>query len=71
MTLPRVILAYPKVDYEKNYPHSWMPFSVLSIAHTLRSEQIAEVVIFDGNLQNDKAWTELLEKSNDAICIGP
>ena len=68
---PLVVLAYPKVDHEKDYQYFWMPFSLLCIAKALQEENVAEVVIFDGNQQDLDAWERLLDRYvSDAICIG-
>ena len=32
---PLVILAYPRVEHEKDYLYHWMPFSLLTIAKLL------------------------------------
>lgn len=68
---PLVILAYPKIDHEKDYVYFWMPFSVLAIAKVLIDENLAEVVIFDGNQKSDADWERLLNRLGDrAACIG-
>lgn len=66
-----VILAYPKIDHEKDYTYFWMPFSLLTIAKPIIDQQLAEVVIFDGNQQGIDAWERLLDDHlDDALCIG-
>jgi radical SAM superfamily enzyme YgiQ (UPF0313 family) len=71
MEKPLVILAYPKINHEKNYVYFWMPFSILAIAKVLIDEDIADVVLFDGNQQGLIAWQELLDSYADqAAFIG-
>ncbi|WP_165975658.1 B12-binding domain-containing radical SAM protein [Actinomadura rubrisoli] len=66
-----VILLYPKVDHEKDYLYFWMPFSLLSVAKPLIDDGIADVVLFDGNQNDARAWERLLdERLDDAVCIG-
>ena len=65
-----ILLAYPKIDHEKDYVYSWMPFSLLTIAKPLLDEGI-EVVIFDGNQSSLAAWEELLSQyGSTAAAIG-
>lgn len=71
MNKPLVILAYPKINHEKNYVYFWMPFSILAIAKVLIDEDIADVVLFDGNQQDLAVWKQLLDNCSDqAIFIG-
>lgn len=71
MTRPLVILAYPKIDHEKNYVYFWMPFSTLAIAKVLLDHDLAEVVLFDGNQDDESAWVRFLDEHADrALCIG-
>ncbi len=68
---PLVILLYPKVDHEKNYVYFWMPFALLTIGQTLLNEDIADVVLFDGNQSDDAEWNRLLDDCLErAVCIG-
>lgn len=68
---PLVILGYPKIDHEKNYVYSWMPFSILAIAKELSRQDLAEVKIFDGNQNSLVEWELLLrEHLHRTICIG-
>lgn len=71
--MPRslVILAYPKIDHERDYVYSWMPFSILAIAKILLGNNLAEIVIFDGNQSTPEEWDKLLkERIGDTLCIG-
>jgi anaerobic magnesium-protoporphyrin IX monomethyl ester cyclase len=71
MKRPLVILAYPKIDHEKDYVYFWMPFSVLAIAKVLIDDDLAEVVVFDGNQKSEADWELLLSRLGDrAACIG-
>lgn len=68
---PVVILLYPKVDHEKDYVYFWMPFSLLTLAKPLLDEQVADVVLFDGNQSDAAAWEALLDEYlGRAACIG-
>lgn len=68
---PRVLLVYPKIDHEKDYVFFWTPFSLLTIAKVLLDENIAEVVIFDGNQSDLNDWERFLDAYLDeALCIG-
>jgi len=68
---PLVILAYPKIDHEKNYVYYWMPFSVLSLAKVILDAEIADVLLFDGNQQSQEEWEELLDQNvGRALCVG-
>jgi radical SAM superfamily enzyme YgiQ (UPF0313 family) len=65
-----ILLAYPKIDHEKDYVYSWMPFSLLTIAKPLLDDDI-EVIIFDGNQSSLTAWGELLARHvKSAAAIG-
>ncbi|WP_439476942.1 B12-binding domain-containing radical SAM protein [Brevundimonas sp.] len=71
MIKPLVVLAYPKIDHEKDYVYYWMPFSLLSIAKVLIDDDVADVVLFDGNQSDEAAWHRLLDAHADrAVCIG-
>jgi len=68
---PLVILAYPKIDHEKNYVYFWMPFSVLSLAKVILGAELADVVLFDGNQQSQEAWEKLLDQNlGRTLCVG-
>jgi radical SAM superfamily enzyme YgiQ (UPF0313 family) len=66
-----VILAFPKIDHEKDYVYSWMPFSLLTVAKPLLEDGIAEVVLFDGNEDPPEAWELVLDRHlDDTVCVG-
>ncbi|MCX4098045.1 B12-binding domain-containing radical SAM protein [Nocardia sp. alder85J] len=68
---PLVILLYPKVDHEKDYVYFWMPFSLLTLAKPLLDDDLADVVLFDGNQRSDADWERFLDEHLDrAVCIG-
>lgn len=68
---PLVILAYPKIDHEKDYVYFWMPFSLLTIAKPLLDEGLVDVILFDGNQSTPDDWERLLDEHLDrALCIG-
>ena len=70
MRKPMILLAYPKIDHEKDYVYSWMPFSLLTIAKPLLEEGV-EVIIFDGNQSSLDGWDQLLaQHANSAAAIG-
>lgn len=68
---PLVILAYPKIDHEKNYVYYWMPFSTLTLAKVILDASLADVVLFDGNQETHEAWEALLDQHlGRALCVG-
>ncbi|TLQ39326.1 B12-binding domain-containing radical SAM protein [Streptomyces marianii] len=68
---PTVILAYPKIDHEKDYVYHWMPFSLLTLAKPLIESGLVNVVLFDGNQRDKQAWEAFLDEHLDAaVCIG-
>ena len=68
---PLVILAYPRVEHEKDYLYHWMPFSLLTVAKPLLDGGLVDVVIFDGNQSGPADWALFLDEHLErAICIG-
>ncbi|MET9956029.1 radical SAM protein [Streptomyces sp. NPDC006339] len=68
---PTVLLAYPKIDHEKDYVYHWMPFSLLTLAKPLLESGLVNVVLFDGNQRDAQAWESFLDEHLDsAVCIG-
>ncbi|MDD2245124.1 MAG: radical SAM protein [Syntrophomonadaceae bacterium] len=66
-----IILVYPKIDFEDNYPHTWIPYSLLSIAQPIIQEKSAEVIIFDENRRSISDWYLILEEHREnLLCIG-
>jgi radical SAM superfamily enzyme YgiQ (UPF0313 family) len=67
---PLVILAYPKIDHEKDYVYFWMPFSLLTVARALLEDGV-EVVLFDGNRSPAAEWEAFLDEYlGRAACVG-
>lgn len=65
-----VILVYPKIEYEANYPNTWIPYSVLSIASAIHGLD-TNVIIFDENVKSASDFYELVKhNANNCICIG-
>jgi radical SAM superfamily enzyme YgiQ (UPF0313 family) len=68
---PLVILAYPRVEHEKDYLYHWMPFSLLTVAKPLLDGGLVDVVIFDGNQRDPADWASFLDQHLDrAVCLG-
>lgn len=68
---PLVILVYPRVEHEKDYLYHWMPFSLLTLAKPILDDDLAAVVIFDGNQRSETEWPAFLDEHLDrACCIG-
>lgn len=71
MTDSTVILAYPKIEYEKDYPCFWLPFSLLTIAKVVLDRKLANVIIFDGHQSNMSEWEAVLDQYLlTTSCIG-
>jgi len=67
---PLIILAYPKIDHEKDYVYFWTPFSLLMLGKALLDTGF-EVIIFDGNQASIDDWERLLSAHIErAIAIG-
>jgi len=63
-----IILVYPKIDFEGNYPCSWIPYSILSIAGAIPQNKY-RVLIFDENKQNFDEFIAT-ENISDVFLIG-
>lgn len=69
-TKRKVILVYPKIDYEENYKYSWTPFSILALAGVLEQRGF-EPVLLDQNSEPGVDWFSRLEPHlNEALCVG-
>lgn len=67
----KVILVHPKIQFEANYPCSWIPYSVLSFAGKIIKENSVEVIIFDENRKTEEQFREiLLKEKDDILCVG-
>lgn len=64
-----IILTYPRISFEANYPYSWIPFSVLAIASSLPKENY-NIIIFDENRKTQSDFKDLLFSVDTPICIG-
>jgi radical SAM superfamily enzyme YgiQ (UPF0313 family) len=64
---PVVVLAYAKIDHERDYVYFWMPFSLLTIAKELIDCGDVDVIIFDGNRQSTSDWLETLQQYHDRL----
>lgn len=61
-----VVLIHPEIDFEENYPCSWIPFSILSIGSALPLDRF-KVKLFDGlRTPREKIYKEL---ENDHILL--
>lgn len=58
-----VILVYAKISFEENYPYSWIPYSVLSLASAVPKDEY-NCIIFDGNRKNEDEFKKLLLEPN-------
>lgn len=66
-----VILTYPRIQFEDNYPCSWIPYSILSIASAIKETRPnTEVIVFDENRSSIDDFKNLLNKSKNILCIG-
>lgn len=66
-----VILVYPRIQFEDDYPCSWLPYSILSIASAIKeTHPNIEVVVFDENRKNIDDFNDLLNREYNILCIG-
>lgn len=66
----KIVLVYPKIDYEENYKYSWTPFSLLSLAGVLLENDFIPI-IFDQNIDTVSDWiSEIETQMNEVLCIG-
>lgn len=64
-----IILVYPRILFENNYPYSWIPYSVLAIASSL-SKDAYNIVVFDENRKSVLDYKKLLSSINTPVCVG-
>lgn len=64
-----IVLVYPQIIFEANYPCSWVPYSVLAIASSLPKD-VYNVVIFDENRKSVLDFRKLLLDIDTPICVG-
>ena len=58
-----IIFVYPKIDFEDNYPCSWIPYSIISLGSMI-SDSEYDVLIFDENKNSKGLFDEYLRKKN-------
>lgn len=66
---PTIILVYPCILLEDNYPCSWIPYSVLAIASSLSNDKY-HIVVFDENRKSKLDFEELLSSVDTPVCVG-
>jgi len=54
-----IIFVYAKIEFSDNYPCSWIPYSMLSLASSLDLHDW-EVVVFDGNRKDKEEFNKIL-----------
>lgn len=64
-----IILAYPRIQFEANYPCSWVPYSVLAIASAMSKEEF-NIIVFDENRRGVSEFESLLRSIENPLCIG-
>jgi radical SAM superfamily enzyme YgiQ (UPF0313 family) len=66
-----IILVYPRIAFEDNYPCSWIPYSILSIASALDKKNGIDVIIFDQNRKDENEFCSIVNKYRDILlCVG-
>lgn len=67
--MSEVILIYPKIAFEDNYPCSWLPYSLLTLASSIKDESI-QCKIFDENKVTAESIFDYIEVHLDSIlCV--
>lgn len=67
--MKKILFVYPKIEFEENYPNSWIPFSVLTLATSLNIKKI-EAKIFDQNKHDILEYKDYLDKyKDDLLCV--
>lgn len=69
MIKPAIILVYPRISFEDNYPCTWLPYSLLALASAL-SPEAYKVIIFDENREDEIEFESLLKNHQNILCIG-
>lgn len=64
-----IILVYPRIQFESNYPCSWIPYSVLAIASSMPKDEV-DIIIFDENRKSLSEFIALLQLVDGLLCIG-
>lgn len=68
MQMKTIALIHPKINFEENYPCSWIPFSLLSIGSALPQERF-KIRIFDEHCVSADQICQSLT-SDDILIIG-
>lgn len=67
--MKKILFVYPKIEFEENYPNSWIPFSVLTLATSLKDKDV-EVKIFDQNKHNIEEYRKYVNQNKeDLLCV--
>ncbi len=68
--MDKILLVYPKIEFEENYPNSWIPYSVLALASSIKNKNV-EIKIFDQNKNSDDEYINYIkENKNEILCVG-
>lgn len=65
-----VVLCYPRIFFEANYPCSWIPYSVLAIASSLKNNKQLDIILFDENRRSIDEFETLIKEYDNILCIG-
>ncbi|MCL2431660.1 radical SAM protein [Candidatus Bathycorpusculum sp.] len=66
----KILLFHPQTSHERNYKFFWIPYSLLSVAGSVKAENY-EVIIRDNNLEKMSDHRSYLEKTLDGcVCVG-
>jgi len=67
--MKKILFVYPKIEFEENYPNSWIPFSILTLATSLKDKDV-EVKIFDQNKHSIEEYKEyVVQNKDDLLCV--
>ncbi|MEE3343672.1 MAG: radical SAM protein [Bacilli bacterium] len=65
----KVVFVYPKIEFEENYPNSWIPFSILTLGTSIMNNNI-ELKIFDQNKSDVVDLYNYIDiNKNDIMCV--
>lgn len=65
-----VILCYPRIIFEANYPCSWIPYSILAIASSIKKQKQIEVLLFDENRKTKEDFDAIIQNNDNILCVG-
>lgn len=64
-----VVLIYPKIVFEDNYPCSWLPYSLLTLASSIMDNNI-RCIIFDENKDSAETIVDYIEEHKaNILCV--